>query len=117
MSKKKISKLLLFETVIVGVISLSVGVLVGTGLSQIMNLVVIKMFEADVSDYRFTFSMDVLGKTALYFSIIYVVVMLFNVIIVGKCKLIDLINSNKKVEKIRNKNVVVSTIVFIILLA
>ena len=114
MSKKKISKLLLFETVIVGVISLSVGVLVGTGLSQIMNLVVIKMFEADVSDYRFTFSMDVLGKTALYFSIIYVVVMLFNVIIVGKCKLIDLINSNKKVEKIRNKNVVVSTIVFII---
>lgn len=114
MSKKKISTLLLIETIFIGAISLTIGVLVGTGLSQIMNLVVIKMFEANVSDYKFVFSTAALGKTVLYFSIMYVVVMLFNVIIVGKCKLIDLINSNRKVEKIRNKNMVVSSILFII---
>lgn len=114
MSKKKISTLLLIETVMIGVLSLSVGVLLGTGLSQIMNLVVINMFEANVSDFKFTFSTAALGKTVLYFSIMYVVVMIFNVFIVGKCKLIDLINSNKKVEKIRNKNIILSTVLFIV---
>ena len=40
--------------------------------------------------------------------------MLFNTINVGKCKLIDLIQTNKKSETIKMKNPVICTIVFII---
>ena len=114
MNKKKISLLLLIETVIVGVLSLVIGILVGSGLSQLMSVFIINMFEADLRDFRFTFSKTAMTQTITYFAIIYVVVMIFNIGIVGKCKLIDLLNSNKKVEKIRNKNLIVSTIVFII---
>ena len=59
MSKWKISAILLCETVIIGVGSLFVGILVGVGLSQVMSAVVANLFEADMSDYKFTVSSSV----------------------------------------------------------
>lgn len=53
-------------------------------------------------------------KTIIYFGIMYLLVMIFNVINVGRCKLIDLIYANKKNEEVKMKNPVVCTIVFII---
>ena len=44
----------------------------------------------------------------------YLVVMLFNTISISKNKLIDLLQSNKKSEKVKLKNSVVCTIIFII---
>ena len=46
MSKRKISLILFFETLIVGCISLVVGLVLGTALSQVMSLLVANMFEA-----------------------------------------------------------------------
>ena len=67
MSKWKISAILLCETVIIGVGSLFVGILVGVGLSQVMSAVVANLFEADMSDYKFTVSSSSIVKTILYF--------------------------------------------------
>ena len=55
MSKRKISLLLFIETVILGVVSLVVGILVGSGLSQLMSVFLINMFEADMREFKFTF--------------------------------------------------------------
>ena len=43
--------------------------------------------------------------------------MLFNTIIIGRCKLIDLINGNRKSEKVTMKNPIVCIFVFIISMA
>ena len=114
MSKRKISLILFFETLIIGVISLGVGLALGVVLSQLMSILVANMFEADLTKFQFTFSSSAALKALLYFSIMYLIVMIFNTIIVNKCKLIDLLHGNKKSEKVKLKNPIICTIVFII---
>ena len=103
MSKRKISLILFFETLIIGVISLGVGLALGIVLSQLMSILVANMFEADLTKFQFTFSSSAALKALLYFSIMYLIVMIFNTIIVNKCKLIDLLHGNKKSEKVKLK--------------
>ena len=114
MSKGKISKILLLETLIIGIISLVIGLVVGVGASQLMSVLVANSFEADLTEFTFVFSNSAMIKTIIYFGIMYLLVMIFNVINVGRCKLIDLIYANKKNEEVKMKNPVVCTIVFII---
>ncbi len=114
MSKRKISMILFFETILIGVISLVVGLGLGILLSQLMSMLVANMFEADMTKYQFIFSQDACIKTLIYFGIMYVIVMLFNAINVGKCKLIDLIQTSRKSETIKLKNPLLCTVVFIL---
>lgn len=114
MKKGKISKIILMETLFVGLISLIVGLGVGIGLSQLMSVFVANMFEANMTKFAFTFSQEALIKTITYFAIIYLLVMIFNVIQVNRCKLIDLINSNKKTEKVKLKNMALCIIIFLV---
>lgn len=114
MSKKKISLILFIETLIIGIVSLVVGLGIGFLLSQLMSILVANMFEADLTRLQFVFSPNACIKTLIYFSIMYFVVMIFNTINISKCKLIDLMHSNKKSEKIKLKNPLFCTIVFII---
>lgn len=114
MSKKKISLILFIETLIIGIVSLVVGLGIGFLLSQLMSILVANMFEADLTRFQFAFSTNACIKTLIYFSIMYFVVMIFNTINISKCKLIDLMHSNKKSEKIKLKNPLFCTIVFII---
>ena len=114
MSKRKISMILFFETILISIISLAVGLGLGVLLSQLMSMLVANMFEADMTKYEFIFSSQACIKTIIYFGIMYVIVMLFNTVNIGKCKLIDLIQTNKKSEKVKMKNPMLCTIVFII---
>ena len=114
MSKKKISLILFIETLIIGIVSLVVGLGIGFLLSQLMSILVANMFEADLTRFQFVFSTNACIKTLIYFSIMYFVVMIFNTINISKCKLIDLMHSNKKSEKIKLKNPLLCTIVFVI---
>lgn len=114
MGKRKISLILFFETVIIGVISLAVGLMLGIGLSQIMSILVANMFDADMTKFQFVFSHSACVKTLIYFGIMYVIVMLLNAVVISKCKLIDLIYAGKKVEKVKIKNPILCIIVFII---
>lgn len=114
MSKRKISLILFFETLFIGILSLVVGICLGFLLSQLMSILVANMFEADLTKFKFIFSSSASIKTLIYFSIMYLVVMIFNAINISRCKLIDLLHSNKKSEKIKLKNPWLCTVVFII---
>ena len=114
MGKRKISMILFFETILIGIISLVIGLGLGVLLSQLMSMLVANMFEADMTKYEFIFSQDACIKTLIYFGIMYVIVMLFNTINVGKCKLIDLIQTSKKSETIKLKNLLLCVFVFIL---
>lgn len=114
MSKRKISLILFFETLVIGIISLTIGLLVGLLLSQLMSIIVANMFEADLTKFTFIFSKNACIKTLIYFGIMYLVVIIFNIINISKCKLIDLIYSKNKSEKIKLKNPWLCIIIFII---
>lgn len=114
MSKRKISMILFFETLFIGIISLGVGLVIGIILSQLMSLLVANMFEADMTKFAFVFSQSACIKTLIYFSIMYLFVMIFNIVNISKYKLIDLLYASKKTEKIKLKNPVLCTIIFII---
>jgi putative ABC transport system permease protein len=114
MSKNKISQILVIETIIIGALSLVVGLLIGVFASQGLSLITVKLFKVDLSAYKFVFSSSALIKTILCFSIIFIFVILFNSYSISRYKLIDLIYGSKKNEsfKIRNKNV--SLVLFIL---
>lgn len=114
MSKRKISAILFFETLVIGIVSLVAGLVIGTILSQFMSVIVANMFDVDMTKFKFIFSMKACVKTLIYFAIMYVLVMIFNTFSISRCKLIDLLNAGKKTEKVTMKNPVVCTIVFVI---
>ena len=114
MGRKQISKIILIETVLIGIISLIVGILIGIFASQFMSILVAKLFEADMSEFKFVFSKDACIKTCIYFAVMYLAVMIFNTITISKYKLINLLTAVKRNEKVKIKNPVISIIIFII---
>lgn len=114
MSKRQVSTILVLETFLVGIVSLIVGLGLGVVLSQFVSIGTAKLFEADMSQFKFVFSSMSFLKTIIYFGIIFVLVMIFNVIILSKNKLIDLLNASKKNEKVKIRNKYVTLITFIL---
>ncbi|NFN49658.1 FtsX-like permease family protein [Clostridium botulinum] len=114
MKKSEISKILLFETFVIGLISLIVGLFIGVILSQGLSVLTAKMFEIPMVDYKFIISVSAILKTILYFSIIFIFAMIFNVAIISKYKLIDMINSSKKSESVKIRNNIFNIILFIL---
>ena len=71
MGKQDISKILIGETLLVGLFSLAAGLVLGIFGSQLMSIIVAKMFEADMSGFTFVFSKAGMIKTVLYFLLMY----------------------------------------------
>ncbi|HAT4347252.1 TPA: ABC transporter permease [Clostridium perfringens] len=114
MGKNKISKILTYETALVGIISLAIGLVSGIIVSQGISAFTTKLFEVPLSNYKFLLSTDAILKTILYFGIIFILVMLFNTFVISKYKLIDLITAAKKNEDIKIKNPILTAIIFFI---
>lgn len=114
MEKRSISKVLFMETIIIGLISLGIGLVLGTFLSQGLSILTAKMFQTKLTSFKFIFSKGACVKTIGCFGLIYIVVFLFNSISIGKVNLIDLITSSRKNQKVTIKNIWVSFVIFIL---
>ena len=116
MSKQKVSTILVIETILVGIISLVVGLLLGIILAQFLSIFTARLFEADMTGFKFIISSSAVFKTILYFGIIYLLVMLFNIFAISKYKVIDLLMAGRKNEKVRFRNkytIFISFVLFI----
>lgn len=113
MSKRKISKILLSETLIVGVLSLIAGLLLGLVVSQGLSLFTAKLFDVGMTEFKFIISSSAILKTVLYFALIFGVLIIFNTRIIAKYKLIDMLTAARKSEDIKIKNPIISSIIFI----
>ena len=114
MGKRQISKIILFETILVGILSLGAGIIIGVFASQFMSILVGKLFEADMTKFEFVFSKDACIKTCIYFAVMYIAVMIFNTITISKYKLINLLTANKKNEAVKIKNPIISIMIFLL---
>lgn len=117
MSKGKISRILILETLVIGFLSLVAGILLGIIVSQGMAVVTANILSAELQDFKFVVSIGAIGKTAAYFGIIYALVMLFNQVTISKYKLIDLLHAAKKNEEVKVKNPFVSVLLFLMAVA
>ncbi len=114
MGKGDVSKLLLGETFLVGLLSLAAGLGIGIFASQFMSILVGKFFEADMSAYVFTISVGAIIKTIVNFTVIYVIVLLFHSISISKYELIQLFSSEKRTEKQVIRKPVIGIVLFIL---
>jgi putative ABC transport system permease protein len=114
MSKGKISKILIFETMLIGLISLAAGILLGIIVSQGLSVIAANILGVDVNKYKFIISVSAVLKSTIYFGIIFVLVMVLNQITISKYKLIDMLNAAKKNEEVKLKNIFVSILIFLL---
>ena len=114
MSKNKISKILILETIIVGILSLISGLILGLIFSQGLSILVVKLFGLKMSTYSFVISGKAMIKTVLYFGIMFLLVMIFNSFVISKYKIIDLLTVGRKTEEVKFKNNIVYLITFIL---
>ena len=114
MGKTKISKILIYETIIVGIVSLVSGLILGLIVSQGLSILVSKLFYIAMSEYEFVISLSSMVKTIGYFAVMFLLVMAFNTYVISKYKIIDLLTIGRKTEEIKFKNPFVYLVTFIL---
>lgn len=112
--KVKISCILVLETFMIGLCSLVVGLGLGIFLSQGLSVFTAKLFGAQMAQFTFVFSKEGLYKSLGCFILIYAIVVFFNIGMISKCKLIDLLYADKKSEVPKVKSLWLSVILFVI---
>ncbi|PEC30255.1 ABC transporter [Bacillus cereus] len=117
MGRRNISRILVTETFLVGVISLVNGLIIGIGVSQGLSTFALKLFDLPINKYKFAISTGAIGKSVLYFGIMFLLVMLFNVYVVSKYKIIDLLTAGRKNEDVKFRNPLIYVITFIMCVA
>lgn len=102
LGQEKVSRLLFLETGLIGLISLLLGLGLGVLASWGLSALTLSMFELDVSALLgLRFSWRAAGKTALYFGLILLLVMLFRGVQVSRAKLVDLLQGQRKNEELK----------------
>ncbi len=110
----RIASLLFLETLFIGLISLGAGLLLGVFLSQFISVFTAGLFQITVTEFHFVFSPAAIIKTLAYFGVIFLLVMVFNSFAVSRCKLIELMQAERKSEDLRLKSVRSSVIMFLL---
>lgn len=113
MKKQVISRILVYETFIIGLLSLLTGLLAGLLLSQLLTVVTANLFEV-VLNYHFVYSPDATILTIVAFAIIFLIIMIFHTFALNRYKLIDLLTADKKNETFKVKNIYVSILLFLL---
>lgn len=114
MGKEKISNILIQETLIGGIASIISGLLLGFIASQGLSILVSNLFDVSMTEYKFTISTKAIGKTILYFGFTFIVVMVVNIYIISKYKIINLLVAGRKNEEINVENHIAYLIIFLL---
>ena len=114
MDRSRVALLLFLETLCIGVFALGVGLLLGVFLSQFISVFTAGIFAIHLEEFYFVFSAGAVGKTLLYFGVIFLLVMIFNSLSVSRCKLIDLLQAEHTSQALKLKSVGVSVVMFVV---
>lgn len=116
--KKKIGKMMFIETLIVGIVSLVIGIIVGIGLSQVVGHLLMQQLEFSSPDYT-PFYIPAMNVTAIFFFILFALAAIVNVFKLARLSTLELINGEKQADHIvirKNKIMIQSFVAFILLL-
>ena len=113
MEKWKIARVLIYETMIIGLVALIVGLALGVLLSQLMSIFTAMLFEVNMTGFHFIFSLSGAGKASLYFGIIFLIAVLFSAVSISRYKLIDLFQATSKNEELKIQSMKASIVIFL----
>lgn len=103
MSKWNISKIMVFETFLVAIMSIIVGIISGIIFSKAAELVMLNLVNIEVN-FGFSVGMKSLKNTLVVYGCIYFLLVLNSLIKVRRFNTLELINSNKVGESILKRN-------------
>ena len=111
----RVSLLLVLETLLIGLMALAAGLVLGVLLAQGLGLLTIAMFSAYPAGEQFALVLTVkaIGKTVLYFGVIFLVVMILTGVSVSRAKLIDLMQGARKNEEMKERPLWTSVLTFL----
>lgn len=111
----RVSLLLVLETLLIGLMALATGLVLGVLLAQGLGLLTIAMFSAYPAGEQFALVLSVkaIGKTVLYFGVIFLVVMILTGVSVSRAKLIDLMQGARKNEEMKERPLWTSVLTFL----
>ena len=96
----QVSRLLVLETGLIGLVSLVLGMGLGVLASQGLSVLTLSMFSLTVTEFGLTFSLRAAVRTAAYFGLIFLLVMAFSGVQVSRSKLLDLLQGDRKNEEL-----------------
>ena len=104
MTRGQVARIMALETVIVSAAALVLGIILGVGLSQLMVFFTASLFKTQIANFRFIFSTSALALTVGCLATIFLVTLVFNLRVVRKSCLVDLMGSGRRNESIKTRN-------------
>lgn len=114
MSRGQVSRVMAMETAIVSGGALALGIVLGVGFSQVMTFFTASLFKTQIRDFHFFFSPQAFFTTVGCLVAIFLVTLVFNLGVVRRAKVIDLMSAGRKNEAIKTRNPIVSAAIFIL---
>ena len=114
MSRGQVARVMALETAIVSGAALVLGILFGVGVSQLMTFFTASIFKTQIADFHFFFSMQALSLTVGCLFVIFLVTLAFNLLVVGRTKIIDLMSASRQNEAIKTRSPLLSAVVFVL---
>ena len=115
LSQGQVSRLLVLETGVIGLVSLAAGLALGAAASWGLSALTLSMFRMDLSQLlALRFSLRAAGKTVVCFGLIFLLVMVLSGLQVSRARLIDLMQGNRKNEVLHQRPLSWSAVQFVV---
>ncbi|OQR55957.1 FtsX-like permease family protein [Bacillus sp. CDB3] len=110
--KQKITLLMFMETIIIGVASLVIGIVVGVGLSQGIGQLLMKQLEFTGGGYE-AFYVPSMNTTCIFFFALFVLSAIMNSIKLSRITVLQLVHANAQTDRVSVKGA--KTVIFAVL--
>ena len=85
------------ETLVIGILAIIAGIFVGTLFSQVITAIVLISAKQEII-FNIRLYMDTVGITFIFFISMFCIIGIYNIRVLRKLKLIDMLNAHKQVE-------------------
>lgn len=113
MTRFALARIIAWETAMIGLVALAVGIALGLGLSQFLLYVTAMMFDAPVKGVAFFFSTAACVTTCISFVCMFLVMLIWNIVSISSKRLISLIHADRTNDVIRIKNPLFAGMIFV----
>ena len=114
MTRGRVSLIMAIETAIVSLGAMVLGILAGVGLSWLMTFFTASLFKTQIASFHFFFSFEAFRLTALCLATIFVVTLVFNLRVVARTNLTELMGAGRRNEQVRVRNPWLSALLFLV---
>ncbi len=115
MEQKNVARLFFAETLLMGLISIVIGIILGAFFSQILSSMVMNFFKEEYQMY-FSLFPDTMLITILFFCFAFIFIGSFNIKKIRKMKIIDMFRSEKELNSDMKKEFLMPVMVIVMTL-